>query len=163
MELRSEWVNLLRCYIILCPKRGHHVGSDADLISWACGLYKHRLGLRQGHHMGNVHNPALSLHLRFFLWAVCFPTCCSECLIILSSLRWTEQCQTGEVVGQGEMDRWMDGWMDGVDWHSVGHWQCNRRKKTEQGDQRLALCWPMCVVAIVTDAFLQIYMIVVVQ
>lgn len=61
--------------------------------------------------MGNVHNPALSLHLRFFLWAVCFPTCCSECLIILSSLRWTEQCQTGEVVGQGEMDRWMDGWM----------------------------------------------------
>lgn len=44
-----------------CIPRGHHVGSEVDLISCGCGLDKHSMGPKQGHHMENVLQPAISL------------------------------------------------------------------------------------------------------
>lgn len=47
--------------------RGHHVGYEVDLISGGCGLDKHSMGPRQGHHMENVLQLAISLSLSPFI------------------------------------------------------------------------------------------------
>lgn len=89
-----------------CIPRGHHVGSEMDLISRGCGLDKHSVGPRQGHHMENVLQlalpslpPSVSLHLCFFfLWTFCFPTCQLAASVgpsFLSSPVWTQSGSGG--------------------------------------------------------------------
>lgn len=84
--------------------RGHHVGSEMDLISRGCGLDKHSVGPRQGHHMENVLQPTLSLPLYPFICALftlqtfCFPTCQPAASVgpsYLSSPIWPQSGSSG--------------------------------------------------------------------
>ncbi len=104
------------------------------------------LALRQGHHMGNVHKPALSLHLCFFFGLFVFQP---AAVSVWSSFNLSDGQNDARQVKLVDSGR-----MDGVDWYSAGRWQCNRRGKI---DQRLAQCWSICVVATVTNASLHIH------
>lgn len=84
--------------------RGRHVGSEVDLISGGCGLDKHSTGPRQGHHMENVLQPAISLSPSPFISTLiplrtfCFPTCQLAASVgpsFLSSPVWPQSSSGG--------------------------------------------------------------------
>lgn len=96
-----------------CIPRGHHVGSEMDLISRGCGLDKHSLGPRQGHHMENVLQlalPALSPSVSLHLWTFCFATCQRAASVgasFLSSPVWPQSGSGGgrQVRSTGQEER----------------------------------------------------------
>lgn len=133
----SHHFTLLRCYVILCPERGHHMGSDAGLISWAWEVCINTgLALRQSHHMGNVHNPALSLHLSFSFGLFVFQPAAVSIWSVFHLFKMDKAMPDRWSSWTGR-DGWRVAWTDGVDWD----WQRNK----SQGDQRLQPCWPTYV------------------